>query len=139
MFELQHDPVLGQRNGYIGYRLGMFELQLTEFIVAMRIGLYASYRLGMFELQLEMIIALGFEFERIGVNVIAWACLSCNSEFTKPVADNPVVIAWACLSCNPIPQVKLRKASVLRVCSRPPIVQNCWGVDGKSCNKNMSK
>ena len=71
------------------------------------------YRLGMFELQLK----------------------SLENKIKKGIN----VIAWACLSCNPIPQVKLRKASVLRVCSRPPIVQNCWGVDGKSCNKNMSK
>ena len=79
--------------------------------------------------------------------VIAWACWSCNFRFHFIPVEYPqlslghvgvatlsiraichgcrTVIAWACWSCNAIPQVKLRQASDLRVCSRPLIVQNC--------------
>ncbi len=58
---------------FIGYRLGMFELQ-HSVEVKKSLNEVLSYRLGMFELQRtkQKIITVKAEV------VIAWACLSCN-------------------------------------------------------------
>ena len=70
----------------VGYRLGMFELQLKA-----RYGFQSrtelSYRLGMFELQHKPFRRL----ENSTAIVIAWACLSCNSNNSK--LDNTPKIA----------------------------------------------